>query len=49
MFLFCRLINCAVCSSSTYYKANPDKNILTINGFDATVPTVIQAFAKSLF
>ncbi|XP_014485240.1 PREDICTED: 60 kDa SS-A/Ro ribonucleoprotein-like [Dinoponera quadriceps] len=44
-----KLINCAVCSSSTYYKANPDKNILTINGFDATVPTVIRAFAKSLF
>lgn len=44
-----KLINCAVCSSSTYRKENRDKNILMINGFDATVPTVIQAFAKSLF
>ena len=44
-----KLINCAVCASSTYRKEKRDKNILTINGFDASVPMVIQAFAKSLF
>ncbi|KOC66026.1 60 kDa SS-A/Ro ribonucleoprotein [Habropoda laboriosa] len=44
-----KLINCAVCSSSTYRKEKSDKSILTINGFDASVPVVIQAFAKSLF
>ncbi|XP_043795391.1 60 kDa SS-A/Ro ribonucleoprotein-like isoform X1 [Apis laboriosa] len=44
-----KLINCAVCSSSTYRKQKIDKSILTINGFDASVPIVIQAFAKSLF
>lgn len=44
-----KLINCAVCSSSTYRKQKSDKNVLTINGFDASVPVVIQAFAKSLF
>ncbi|CAL7947863.1 unnamed protein product [Xylocopa violacea] len=44
-----KLINCAVCSSSTYRKEKSDKSILTINGFDASVPVVIQAFAMSLF
>ncbi|XP_072765647.1 RNA-binding protein RO60 [Anoplolepis gracilipes] len=44
-----KLINCSVCCSSTYRKVNCDNNILTINGFDATVPTVIQAFSQSLF
>ncbi|XP_033339010.2 RNA-binding protein Ro60 [Megalopta genalis] len=44
-----KLINCAVCSSSTTYKEERDNNILTIHGFDASVPVVIQAFAKSLF
>ncbi|OAD61808.1 60 kDa SS-A/Ro ribonucleoprotein [Eufriesea mexicana] len=44
-----KLINCAVCSSSTYRKQKSNKSILTINGFDASVPVVIQAFAKSLF
>ncbi|XP_031849518.1 RNA-binding protein RO60 [Nomia melanderi] len=44
-----KLINCAVCSSSTNYKEKRDNNVLTINGFDASVPVVIQAFAKSLF
>ena len=44
-----KLINCAVCSSSTYRKKKVDGNILTINGFDATVPVIIQAFSKSLF
>ncbi|XP_076232684.1 RNA-binding protein RO60 [Calliopsis andreniformis] len=48
-----KLINCAVCSSSSYRQTlktfKRDKTILTINGFDATVPILIQAFAKSLF
>ncbi|KAF3422284.1 hypothetical protein E2986_09484 [Frieseomelitta varia] len=44
-----KLINCAVCSSSTYRKQKSNKNILTVNGFDASIPVVIQAFAKSLF
>ncbi|XP_029156043.1 60 kDa SS-A/Ro ribonucleoprotein-like [Nylanderia fulva] len=44
-----KLINCSVCCSSTYRKINCDKNILTINGFDATVPIVIQAFSQSFF
>ncbi|XP_043253937.1 60 kDa SS-A/Ro ribonucleoprotein-like [Colletes gigas] len=44
-----KLINCAVCFHSTYHKEKRDNSILTINGFDASVPVVIQAFAKSLF
>ncbi|KAL6449393.1 hypothetical protein ACFW04_000763 [Cataglyphis niger] len=44
-----KLINCSVCCSSTYRKINCDKNILTINGFDATVPIIIRAFSQSLF
>ncbi|KAI4491298.1 hypothetical protein M0802_010231 [Mischocyttarus mexicanus] len=44
-----KLINCVVCSSKTYKEDLYNKNILTIYGFDATVPMVIQAFAKSLF
>lgn len=44
-----KLINCAACSSSTYRKEKTNKNILLINGFDASVPVVVQAFAKSLF
>ncbi|KOX79364.1 60 kDa SS-A/Ro ribonucleoprotein [Melipona quadrifasciata] len=44
-----KLINCAVCSSSTYRKQKSNKNILTMNGFDASTPVVIQAFVKSLF
>ncbi|XP_017880741.1 60 kDa SS-A/Ro ribonucleoprotein-like [Ceratina calcarata] len=44
-----KLINCAVCSSSTYRKEKTNKSILLINGFDASVPVVVQAFAKSLF
>ncbi|RLU22374.1 hypothetical protein DMN91_004652 [Ooceraea biroi] len=44
-----KLINCAVCSSATYRKTQYDKNVLIINGFDATVPKLIQAFVQSLF
>ncbi|XP_076288394.1 RNA-binding protein RO60 [Lasioglossum baleicum] len=44
-----KLINCAVCSSSTTYKEERDNKSLMINGFDASVPVVIHAFAKSLF
>ncbi|KZC11497.1 60 kDa SS-A/Ro ribonucleoprotein [Dufourea novaeangliae] len=44
-----KLINCAVCSSSSYRKEKRDNSILTVNGFDASVPVIIQAFAKSLF
>ncbi|GAB1861055.1 60 kDa SS-A/Ro ribonucleoprotein [Camponotus japonicus] len=44
-----KLINCSMCCSSTYRKINCDENILTINGFDATVPIVIQAFSQSMF
>ncbi|XP_028050393.1 60 kDa SS-A/Ro ribonucleoprotein [Monomorium pharaonis] len=43
-----KLINCALCSSSSYHK-DYDRHVLMINGFDATVPNVIQAFAKGLF
>lgn len=44
-----KLITCALCSSSPYCKEHYDQHVLTINGFDATVPNVIQAFAKGLF
>ncbi|KAL0112874.1 hypothetical protein PUN28_012254 [Cardiocondyla obscurior] len=43
-----KLITCALCSSSPYLK-NYNRHVLTINGFDATVPNVIQAFAMGLF
>ncbi|XP_011168506.1 60 kDa SS-A/Ro ribonucleoprotein [Solenopsis invicta] len=43
-----KLINCTLCSSSSFLK-NYDRHVLTINGFDATVPNVIKAFAKGLF
>ncbi|XP_011708161.1 PREDICTED: 60 kDa SS-A/Ro ribonucleoprotein-like [Wasmannia auropunctata] len=43
-----KLITCALCSSSPYRKTH-DRHVLTINGFDATVPNVIQAFARGLF
>ncbi|XP_011863194.1 PREDICTED: 60 kDa SS-A/Ro ribonucleoprotein-like [Vollenhovia emeryi] len=43
-----KLITCALCSSSPYRK-DYDRHVLTINGFDATVPNVIQAFAQGLF
>ncbi|XP_046829031.1 60 kDa SS-A/Ro ribonucleoprotein-like [Vespa crabro] len=44
-----KLINCVVCSSKAYKEDIYNRNILTIYGFDATVPMVIQAFATSLF
>ncbi|XP_071557954.1 RNA-binding protein RO60 isoform X2 [Temnothorax nylanderi] len=44
-----KLITCVLCSSSPYCKQPYDRHVLTINGFDATVPNVIQAFAKNLF
>ncbi|KAI4488412.1 hypothetical protein M0804_005260 [Polistes exclamans] len=44
-----KLINCVVCSSKTCKEDLYNRNILTIYGFDVTVPMVIQAFAKSLF
>ncbi|XP_077267898.1 RNA-binding protein RO60 [Temnothorax americanus] len=44
-----KLITCALCSSTPYCKEPYDRHVLTINGFDATVPNVIQAFAKGLF
>ncbi|XP_015179285.1 PREDICTED: 60 kDa SS-A/Ro ribonucleoprotein-like [Polistes dominula] len=44
-----KLINFVVSSSKAYKEDLYNKNILTIYGFDATVPMVIQAFAKSLF
>ncbi|KAL6264921.1 hypothetical protein P5V15_005015 [Pogonomyrmex californicus] len=43
-----RLITCALCCSSPYRKFY-DRYFLTINGFDATVPKVIQAFVQGLF
>ncbi|KAG5311801.1 RO60 protein, partial [Acromyrmex insinuator] len=44
-----KLITCALCSPSPYRKEHYDRHVLTINGFDATVPNVIEAFAKGLF
>ncbi|KYN05003.1 PREDICTED: 60 kDa SS-A/Ro ribonucleoprotein-like [Cyphomyrmex costatus] len=44
-----KLITCALCSSSPYRREHYDRHVLTINGFDATVPNVIQAFVKGLF
>ncbi|XP_066584873.1 RNA-binding protein RO60-like [Prorops nasuta] len=44
-----KLINCVVCSPTTYHKKKIDKSNLIICGFDANVPTIITAFAKSLF
>lgn len=44
-----RLVNCAMCASSTYNKEAYDKNILSICGFDEKVPKIIEAFARSYF
>ncbi|XP_008216494.1 60 kDa SS-A/Ro ribonucleoprotein isoform X2 [Nasonia vitripennis] len=44
-----KLVNCAMCASSTYDKEAYDKNILSICGFDEKVPKIIEAFARSYF
>ncbi|XP_058791736.1 RNA-binding protein RO60-like isoform X2 [Phymastichus coffea] len=44
-----KLVNCAMCASSTYDKQEYDTDILTVCGFDEKVPKIIEAFARSYF
>ncbi|XP_014204458.1 60 kDa SS-A/Ro ribonucleoprotein-like [Copidosoma floridanum] len=44
-----KLVNCAMCASSTQSKNTYDNHILTICGFDEKVPKIIEAFARSFF
>ncbi|XP_012280335.1 60 kDa SS-A/Ro ribonucleoprotein [Orussus abietinus] len=44
-----KLVNCTMCTPAVPDVDVPDKNVLTICGFDAGVPKIIEAFAKSLF
>lgn len=44
-----KLVTCAVSTVTVNHIPEEDKNTLTICGFDANVPKIIEAFAKSLF
>ncbi|XP_012253968.2 RNA-binding protein RO60-like isoform X1 [Athalia rosae] len=44
-----KLVTCAMTTPQIGNPIDEDKNVLTICGFDANVPKIIEAFARSLF